>query len=183
MNLDEHILKLVNEALDGNEEASNADTTNAQDTNTGSDTESTDFSASSLEEFMQKTGTQVVMTKISCEPSAIFGPNDTQNHNKYRVQIRNKNGIVWFYWWDSVVNTKNKIAAKPEDGLIALGIDAQAYNSTATIEDFIETFGYDKTEKSVAQKAFEGCKKQMERVKKMFSKEELDVLMNLAAEA
>lgn len=49
-------------------------------------------------------------------------------------------------------------------------------------EEFIEISGYDKTEDSTSQKAYEGCQKMLERAKKLFKDNQIKELLRLSQE-
>lgn len=140
------------------------------------------FHADSLKDFLQKTETKLSVKKEGSEPSPIFGPDDMRNHNKYRIKLENKNGSISFIFWDSIKNTENNVALDEDDALGAFGIDCSAYESSMSFEDFKSQFGYDKTDDNRAQKAYNGCRKQMEKAKKMFSEDEISELIRLSNE-
>lgn len=140
------------------------------------------FSASSLEDFLQKTETKVRVKKEGCVPSPIFGNRDSSNHNKYRVYLENPKGKTSFIFWDSINNTKNNVALDVNDALVAFGRDVDAYETSPSYEEFKDAFGYGETEENLAQKAFNGCRKMMEKAKTMFDDGQLEELKRLAAE-
>lgn len=146
------------------------------------------FEASSLQDFLIKTETKVKISFVSCEPSPIFGPNDKNFHNKFRVTISNKNGDVWFYYWDSIKNTEaskdmdDKNPPSTNDVLACFGKDVGSVDDNLTEEQFKEIFGYDETESNLAHKAYQGCKKMVERARKLFDEEQIEKLIQLSNE-
>ena len=119
--------------------------------------EEEEFKAKDFNDFLTQTKSKIKITKISSEPSTIFGSNDTKNHNKYKVTITNEEGSVWFYFWDSLYNTENKKKPSQDDVLACFGMDVGSVMDGISKEEFIEISGYDKTEDSTSQKAYEGC--------------------------
>lgn len=170
----DEIKNIIDEAEDeeGDENSENAE-------NNEVEKEESSFHADSLDDFVSKTKTAVKITKMGSEPSPIFGPNDTNNHNKYKITITNDNGSCWYIFWDSIYNTKNNIPCSTEDAIIAFARDAQAAESVQSLEDFIAEFGYDNADRTKAQKSYDGCRRMRERLDKMFTKEEQRELFRL----
>lgn len=135
-----------------------------------------------IDEFLKGTDTKVTVRKEGCEPSPIFGPRDTKNHNKYRVYLSNPKGKISFVFWDSIYNTEHNVEFDIEDAIIAISKDAQAYGQSLSFEDFKTSFGYDETNSSVAEKAYNGCRKHMERLNKLYTPEELEQLYSITDE-
>jgi len=146
------------------------------------DVEVEEFSAESFEDFLNKTETKVKISKVSCEPSPIFGPNDTNNHNKYKVTISNDKGSVWFYFWDSIKNTTENKTPKMENVMSSFGLDVASVKDGVSLEEFEKMFGYDKTDNDLSQKAYDGCRKMAERAKKLFEENQIDELIRLSNE-
>ena len=144
--------------------------------------EEEEFKAKDFNDFLTQTKSKIKITKISSEPSTIFGSNDTKNHNKYKVTITNEEGSVWFYFWDSLYNTENKKKPSQDDVLACFGIDVGSVMDGISKEEFIEISGYDKTEDSTSQKAYEGCQKMLERAKKFFKDNQIKELLRLSQE-
>lgn len=185
MNFFENAEEFIRENLDRicNESPVCEKTENANNEAEGTENETEDsFHADSLKDFLQKTETKLSVKKEGSEPSPIFGSGDMRNHNKYRIRLENKNGSVSFIFWDSIKNTENNVALDEDDALGAFGIDCSAYESSMSFEDFKSQFGYDETDDNRAQKAYNGCRKQMEKAKKMFSEDEISELIRLSNE-
>jgi len=150
---------------------------------TGEDNpEEENFSAESLEDFLKKTESKVSVKKEGCMPSPIFGNRDSKNHNKYRIFIENPKGKISFIFWDSLKNTEEGKSVDTNEALACFANDVEAYENAPSFEEFKAEFGYDETEVDLAQKAFNGCRKQMEKAKKMFTDKQLDELKRLASE-
>ena len=161
-----------------NDTSDNSDEENLED-----DSTDVKFTAESFEDFLNKTNSKVSITKVSTEPSPIFGPHDRKNHNKYKVTVSNENGSIWFYYWDSIYNTENGIEPKQNDVMTAFGLDTAAMINGSSFEEFCQEFGYENTEDKFARNAYDGCRKMVEKAKKLFSDEEIDELMRLSNEA
>jgi hypothetical protein len=160
-----------------NDTSDNSDEENSED-----ESADVEFTAESFEDFLNKTNSKVSITKVSTEPSPIFGPHDRKNHNKYKVTVSNENGSIWFYYWDSIHNTENGIEPSKEDVLSAFGLDTSAMIDGASFEDFCDTFGYDKAEDRFARKAYDGCRLMVQKAKKLFSDDEIKEFIRLANE-
>lgn len=102
----------------------------------GEEDEEEKFSAESFDDFLTQTKSKVKLTKISSEPSPIFGSNDTKNHNKYKVTITNENGSVWFYFWDSLYNTENNKEPSQDDVLACFGMDVGSVLDGVSKDEF-----------------------------------------------
>ena len=144
--------------------------------------EEEEFKAKDFKDFLSQTNSKIKITKISSEPSTIFGNNDTKNHNKYKITITNEEGFIWFYFWDSLYNTENNKKPSQDDVLACFGMDVGSVMDGISKEEFIEISGYDKTEDSTAQKAYEGCQKMLERAKKLFKDNQIKELLRLSQE-
>jgi len=140
------------------------------------------FSAESIEDFLQKTDSKVTVKKEGCMPSPIFGNQDQNNHNKYRIFIENPNGKVSFVFWDSIANTKKGVPLDTNEALISFAKDIDAYQMDPSFENFKDAFGYSNTDVDLAQRAYNGCRKQMEKAQKIFTEEQIKELVRLASE-
>lgn len=141
-----------------------------------------DFSAYDFDDFLKKTKSKVSVKREGCMPSPIFGNRDSSNHNKYRVYIENQKGKISFLFWDSIKNTEDGKPLDTKDALAAFGNDVAAFESEPSYEGFKTAFGYEETEENLAQKAYNGCRKQMEKAKKLFGENQLKELQRLASE-
>lgn len=77
-----------------------------------SEDDSEDFSAENFDDFLIKTDSTVTVKSEGKMPSPIFGNNDTNPHNKYRITIENPNGKISYVFWDSINNTEKKQTIK-----------------------------------------------------------------------
>lgn len=142
--------------------------------------EEEDFEAKDLDDFMKKTETKVKIQKVACEPSPIFGPNDVNKHNKFKVTLTNEKGSVWIYFWDSVANTESGKQSSQDEMIAEFGRGCSAVKDGQSLDEFIHSFGYDLTEKSRVQKDYDGCRKLYDRCKKMFDEKQIDELIRLS---
>lgn len=141
-----------------------------------------EFKAESFDDFLKQTESKIKITKVSSEPSPIFGSNDTKNHNKYKITISNEKGNVWFYFWDSLHNTENNKQPSQDDVLACFGMDVGSVMDGVSKDEFKEMAGYDKSEDSLAQKAYDGCQKMLSRAKKLFEDSQIKELLRLSQE-
>ena len=113
------------------------------------------------------------MTKIFDKVNVtkkLIGKSEMTSGNAYRVNISYNGKRVWFVFNDNYLNSSSK-----KDLLDCLILDACSYDCCKSLTDFILEFGY---EEMVEQgiKAYKGCKKQSDRLKKLFSSLELTQL-------
>lgn len=96
----------------------------------------------------------------------------SKDHIRYEIRLsyREKTLIT-----DYQCNKKTK--PTKEDVLSCLLSDMMSYDDYNDIDEFQETFGYDKV--SECLKVFQGCKENSERMHSMFTNEELDELDHL----
>lgn len=139
-----------------------------------------DFKTDDLNDFMKKTETKVRIQKVACEPSPIFGPDDLNRHNKFKVTLTNKKGSAWIYFWDSVANTESGKRSSLETMVSGFGCGCEAVKDGQSLDEFVHTFGYDLSERSRAQRDYDGCRKLYDRCKKIFDEKQIDELIRLS---
>ena len=164
------------ETSDGNDDSKE------DDKNDDKEEQEEEFKAESFDDFMKQTESKIKITRVSSEPSPIFGSNDTKNHNKYKITISNEKGNVWFYFWDSLHNTENSKKPSEDDVLACFGMDVGSVMDGVSKDEFKEMAGYDKSEDSLAQKAYDGCRKLLSRAKKLFEENQIKELLRLSLE-
>lgn len=135
----------------------------------------------SLDDMMDQTGTEIVIRKDKTEPSPIFGPGDTKPHDKYVVTLRNKNGSASFSFWSSLADTESGNQPDKAEMLASIAQDCAEYGDSMSLEEFRTRFGYDDVDVEVAQKSYEGFRKLVDDVRKMFG-EDYDEFVALASE-
>lgn len=89
--------------------------------------------------------------------------------NKYRVTVYYNGKRCSFTFHDNYMNKSKK-----KELLYCLLLDAQAFDYNMDIYDFASSFGYKQCRD--AEKAYAGCKRQSERLHKLFTDEEIALL-------
>lgn len=98
------------------------------------------------------------------------GKSDMTTGNKYKVTLRYNNKSVSMTYHDNCLNESGK-----DDFLYALILDGMAYKNCYNLVEFMYEFGYE--EEKQAQKIYNSCKKQYEKMCKLFTEEEIDQLI------
>lgn len=89
--------------------------------------------------------------------------------NAYRVTLTRNGAKVGFIFNDNIYNESDK-----NDFIYSLLSDSQAYESTRDLTDFMNEFGY--TDEKQAKRVYDACKKQSERLHKLFNDSEIETL-------
>ena len=110
-----------------------------------------------------------MLEQIKCTKTYIGNSNVTSG-NEYRVTITYKGKTIWFNFHDNIYN--HSVGA---DFLDCLLRDAWAYDDNRDLYEFMENYGYTDLDGTV-KKAFNGCKKQYNRVNKLFTEAEQELL-------
>lgn len=152
------------------------------DTDEKTEEVSEDFSAENFDDFLIKTDSKVTVKSEGKMPSPIFGNKDTNPHNKYRITIENPNGKISYIFWDSINNTQKNKPLNKSDALAAFGLDIFAYDEGPSYEEFVRNFGYDQADEKFARRAFDGCRKQVEKARKIFDDKQIEELKRLSSE-
>lgn len=110
-----------------------------------------------------------IIDKVKVTKSYI-GKSEMTSGNAYRVTMAYNGKRVWFVFNDNYLNESDK-----KDFIECLISDAFSYEYCKSLNEFITEFGY---EEQVEQgiKAYNGCKKQNDRLKKLFSSREVTYL-------
>lgn len=136
-----------------------------------SEDEAKKFEADNVRAFVTKTKTGITIAKEVSEPSPLYGPHDVEKHEKHRIEIKNDKGSVKFYIWGE---------KKDEEGILKeLAKACSSVKNGSSLEEFVKTFGYEKAEKSKSQKMYDGCRKLYDTIKKMYSDDEIECLIEL----
>ena len=109
--------------------------------------------------------------KIHCRKTYLRKSTMTTG-NAYLVTLTYKGKRCSFVFHDNFRN-----ASKKEDFLYCLYLDAEAFDNNVDIYNFADSFGYKQCRD--AEKAYEGCRKQSERLHKLFTEEEIALLAML----
>jgi hypothetical protein len=89
--------------------------------------------------------------------------------NTYRVTMSKDNKTIWFLFHDNYMNETD------EKGLLeCLYMDAMAYEYNDNMVNFFLEFGYEEDNIQEGKRAFYGCKKQYERLHKLFTHKEIE---------
>ncbi|MBQ4031878.1 MAG: hypothetical protein II625_09010 [Bacilli bacterium] len=106
----------------------------------------------------------------------------TNSHVKYNCEIANKNGSYLFTYQ---CNPKY-VKIRKENVLACVLSDARCYQDCIigseddNIQEFANMFGYDNIKECL--KAYKGCKKASEKLSKMYTQEEQEVLYDYFVE-
>lgn len=111
-----------------------------------------------------------IIDKVKCTKTYI-GKSDLTSGNAYRVTLSYNGKTTWFVFNDNCLNESDK-----KEFLGCLIMDSCSYDCCRNLDDFINEFGYEK-QVSNGIKAFNGCKKQHERLNKLFSSSEQSQLI------
>lgn len=98
-----------------------------------------------------------------------IGKSDLTSGNAYRVTLT-RNGVkIGFIFNDNIYNESDK-----NDFIYLLLRDSQAYEYTCNFADFMNEYGY--TDAQKAKQVYNACKKQSERLRKLFNSTEIETL-------
>lgn len=98
-----------------------------------------------------------------------MGKSDCTSGNAYRVTLT-RNGVkVGFIFNDNIYNESDK-----NDFIYSLLRDSQACENARDLTDFMNEYGY--TDAQQAKQAYNACKKQSERLHKLFNDAEIEIL-------
>lgn len=106
-----------------------------------------------------------ILEKINCKKEYLR-KSDMTTGNAYKVKLSYKGKRCEFVFYDNYRNESDK-----NDFLYSLLMDADAYNNSRDMADFADEFCYDDIRKCM--KAYNGCKAQAEKVKRLFTEEEV----------
>lgn len=112
-----------------------------------------------------------LLSKIKCKKTYLR-ESEMCSGNAYRVTLTYKGKKCSFTFHDNYYNKSSK-----KDFLYCLCLDANSYEFNSDISDFVREFGYNDIRK--AWKAYDGCKRQYERLHKLFDAKEIEILNTL----
>lgn len=98
-----------------------------------------------------------------------IGKSDLTSGNAYRVTLTRNGKGIGFIFNDNIYNESDE-----NDFIYSLLSDSQAYESTRDLADFMLAFGYDNIPQ--AKQAYNACKKQSDRLHKLFNSTEIKTL-------
>lgn len=100
--------------------------------------------------------------------------------NRYQVTITNNAEVYRYTFHESIYNTQRGEMSSDFNILYCAVLDAEAYDSTRTLEDFADNYGYDLYEdRKQAEKAFNGCKTAYESITRLFGTDGYDLLKDI----
>ena len=97
--------------------------------------------------------------------------------DKYEIKMTHNGKTICFVYNDNIYNKGDK-----NDFLYALLVDADAYESTKNTFEFCQAFGYDwnnKEERNKADEILTACCRNADKLQKLFTSAELDMLHNI----
>lgn len=122
-------------------------------------------------EFMRDTGCSVMISLAEKAKNPMW--NDVFARNKYAITITTERGVMNYYYWDSIYNTRNDICPTVYDVLSCL-----TKYDCGTFECFCNEFGYsDDSRKAFA--LYQGCVKEYEDLSRIFTEEQLEKLREI----
>lgn len=101
--------------------------------------------------------------------ATLVGKSQMTSGNEYKIRLEHNGKFVVLPYHTNI----NDIVDK-QDIVECLLIESEAYENTMDVTDFADTFGY--ADYIKAKKAYQGCKKQSERLRKLFDDNEIAIL-------
>ena len=89
--------------------------------------------------------------------------------NAYRITLTRNDIKIGFIFNDNIYNESDK-----NDFIWSLLLDSQAYENARDLTDFMNEYGY--TDDKQAKRAYNACKKQSDRLHKLFNDAEIKTL-------
>ena len=100
--------------------------------------------------------------------------------NEYRVTVQNNDSKFSTKFTDSIYNSQRGEKSDDFNMLYCIILDAEAYDTSASLEDFADDFGYDLYEdRKKTEKIFNACEKQYNNLIKLFGTDGYRVLREL----
>lgn len=109
-----------------------------------------------------------MLEKITCKKEYLR-KSEMCSGNAYKVKLSYNRKRCEFVFHDNYQNKSDK-----NDFLYSLLMDADAYNNTRDLDDFASEFGYEKISECI--RAYKACKAQAEKVKRLFTDEEVEAI-------
>lgn len=101
--------------------------------------------------------------------ATLVGKSQMTSGDEYKIRLEHNGQFVILPYHTNINNTIDK-----RDIVECLLSDSEAYENTVDVTDFAYTFGYNDYIK--AKKAYQECKKQSERLRKLFDDSEIAIL-------
>ena len=110
------------------------------------------------------------------------GENKLGYYNRYKVTISNHEQTYKYTFNDSIYNTSKHTMSSPYCILNCAVLDAEAYDSTRSLKDYADTFGYDLYEDyKRTTKCFEGCQEAYDSIVRLFGSEGYEILLAIGS--
>ena len=115
------------------------------------------------------TQTQKALLNEINSTKTYIGKSGMTSGNAYRVTLTRNGKRVGFIFNDNIYNESDK-----NDFVYSLLSDSQAYENARDLTNFMLAFGYDNIPQ--AKQVYNACKKQSERLHKLFNDAEIETL-------
>ena len=102
-----------------------------------------------------------------------LGKSNKTSGNEYSAVLKYKGNSITMLFHDNYLNKSGK-----DEFLYALLMDALAYENCFNLADFMDELGYDYDQRKEAEKAYKACERQYKKLNKLFTKEEIEELLN-----
>lgn len=100
-----------------------------------------------------------------------MGKSEKTSGNKYKVVFKYNGQTATMIYHDNYLNNSGK-----NEFLYALLMDGLAFANCFNLADFTDEFGYDYDNLPQAKKAFDSCAKQLVKLQRLFTEEEIEQL-------
>lgn len=112
-----------------------------------------------------------LLRAIGCDKQCL-GKSEMTSGNAYKVTLYYRGHRCSFVFNDNFENKSTK-----KDFLYCLVLDAQAYDNVSDAWEFARAFGYEYNAET--RKLYSECKKQSERLHRLFNDTEIDLLSTI----
>ena len=102
-----------------------------------------------------------------------MGKSNKTSGNEYSVVLKYNGNSITILFHDNYRNESGK-----DEFLYALLMDAMAYENCFNLDDFMDEFGYGYEQKEEAEKVYKACKRQYNKLHRLFTEEEIKELQN-----
>lgn len=107
---------------------------------------------------------------FKCEESTNQQNTFSKMHTRFNITLSyNQQSITFDYQCNTTMTEPTK-----KDCLYCLLMDSSSYEYCENIDDFASEFGYEKVSECI--EAFNGCKKNYQKLHKLFNNDEIEVL-------
>lgn len=100
-----------------------------------------------------------------------LGKSKKTSGNEYSVILKYKGNSISMLFHDNYKNDSGK-----DEFLYALLMDGLAFANCFNLADFMDEFGYDYDNLTQAKKAFDSCARQLVKLQRLFTEEEIEQL-------